>query len=129
MRGAEADSPPVHKLDDMLELFAIGREVSENLKLDRLLPVPGGGDQQVELAKVKGVRTKEIDKKLLPAKQPPQTDPLAAYVPADQHALFFPSFKALLNLLDEGDSAGTPLLNLLGSAADAQSRGRYERQL
>src|SRR5260370_20427069 len=60
----------------------------------------------------------------------PQPDPLAAYVPSDQHALFFPTFSAMTAMIDEADADGTPLLQLLEPRAeDANSRGRYQKQL
>ena len=33
-------------------------------------------------------------------------DPLAKYIPADQHVLFFPSFAAMTHLIDEAKANG-----------------------
>ena len=60
----------------------------------------------------------------------PQLDPLAAYVPFDQHALLFPTFSAMSEMIDEADAAGTPVLQMLEPRSeDANSRGRYQKQL
>src|SRR6185369_3544839 len=48
----------------------------------------------------------------------------------DQHVVFFPSFSAMTELMDEADTDGTPILQLLEPRAeDANSRGRYQKQL
>jgi hypothetical protein len=60
----------------------------------------------------------------------PALDPLAAFVPADQHVIFFPSFQAMVQMIDEADANGTPVLQLLEPRSeDADSRGRYQKQL
>ena len=60
----------------------------------------------------------------------PKLDVLAAYVPHDQHAIFFPSFKAMIQALDEADAGGTPLLQWLEPRSEeALTRARYQKQL
>jgi hypothetical protein len=60
----------------------------------------------------------------------PQKDPLASFIPADQHALFSPSFAAMTTLIDEASIHGTPILRLLDPRSeDALTQERYETQL
>jgi len=50
--------------------------------------------------------------------------------PFDQHALFFSSFDAMSRWIDEADQDGTPVLQMFEPRAeDANSRGRYQKQL
>ena len=120
-------------LEDTYALFTGGRALSENLQLDRLLPPrdPNREQQEVPLASVRGIRTKEMDwKQKLQGQDPPERDPLAKLIPADQHALFFPTFDALARLADEADRYGTLALHAVEPRSeDAGTRRRYERQL
>jgi hypothetical protein len=60
----------------------------------------------------------------------PELDPLAAFIPEDQHAIFFPSFQAMAALADEAEANGTPVLRLVEVRSEnALTRQRYERQL
>ncbi len=112
------------------EMFSGGRAVSENLQLDRLLGPATPGASTVEITNLAGIAVQEMDWKPLIKDLKPQPDPLAAYVPFDQHALFFPTFSAMTATIDEADADGTPLLQLLEPRAeDANSRGRYQKQL
>jgi len=57
-------------------------------------------------------------------------DPLAAFIPADQHAIFFPSFEAMTTMIDEADANGTPVLQTFEARSeDAGSRSRYQKQI
>src|SRR5207247_10253976 len=77
-----------------------------------------------------GITVREMDWKPLIKDIKPQADPLAAYVPFDQHALFFPTFLAMTQMADKADADGTPVLQLLEPRSeDANSRGRYQKQL
>ncbi|MBL9094296.1 MAG: hypothetical protein JNL96_23955 [Planctomycetaceae bacterium] len=121
---------PWNNLDDTFSLFAGSRAISENLQLDRVLPAARADETQVRLADLKGITIDEIDwSRYLEGKQP-KLDKLAAYVPADQHVVFFPTFDAAMKLADEAELQGTPLLE----AAEPQSQdynvvGRYQRQI
>jgi len=121
------------QLDDTYELFSGGRAISENLQLDRALlssPQDKNALKPVDLASVPGVTIKEINWKPLLKDDQPVLDPLAATIPADQHALFFPSFKAMMDLADEANGGATPVLHLLEPRGeDAHSKERYQRQL
>ncbi|MFH1024813.1 MAG: hypothetical protein V1809_15640 [Planctomycetota bacterium] len=119
-----------NEFDRTLDLLTGGRAVSENLQLDRDLFAPAGGGDIVDTAGITGITVQEMNWAPLIKDIKPETDPLAALVPADQHALFFPSFAAMLALLDEADANGTPLLQWFEPRAeDARTKERCERQL
>lgn len=120
----------VDDLTETYDLFSGGRALSENLQLDRALLPRGGSRDLVDIATIEGITVNEIDwAPLLPA-QDPTVDPLAQFIPADQHALFFPTFKDMLQLSDEADGLGTPLLALFEArSTDANVKGRYQAQL
>jgi hypothetical protein len=122
--------PRMFEPEETYEIFSGGRALSENLQLDRLLAPATPGASTVEITNLAGVTVQEMDWKSLIKDLKPQPDPLAAYVPFDQHALFFPTFSAMTAMIDEADADGTPLLQLLEPRAeDANSRGRYQKQL
>ncbi len=130
----EEDEPATRRgagqLNDTFALFSGGRAVSENLQLDRLLPEPADGDETVDLASIHGVTVAEIDFKALTEKLDVELDPLAEAVPFDQHAVFLPSFGALVMMIDEIKAHGQPMLQVAEpQGEDAGSFARYERQL
>jgi hypothetical protein len=116
---------------DSYELFSGSRALAENLALERdLAPDPRPGDETVELAGIEGITIAAIDWAPLLDAAPPALDPLASRLPGDQHALLFPSSRALIAVLDEAEANGTPLVDLLESrSVDALARRRLERQL
>jgi hypothetical protein len=120
----------VDDLSNTYDLFSGGRALSENLQLDRVLLPRGGSKELVDVSTLEGITVTEIDwAPLLPAKDP-MVDPLARFVPADQHALFFPTFSSMLQLSDEADGLGTPLLALFETrSTDSNVKGRYQTQL
>ncbi|MDB6109673.1 MAG: hypothetical protein JWR69_1423 [Pedosphaera sp.] len=118
------------EVEDTYDLFTGGRAVSENLQLDRVLLATKPGEATVDLTNVIGITVKEMDWKPLIKDCKPELDPLAASVPADQHALFFPSFQAMTEMMDEADNNCTPLLQMIEPRSeDMDSRGRYQKQL
>lgn len=118
------------ELDTTFDLFSGGRAVAENLQLDRELGVTEEAERTVDAAGLPGIDVAEIAWEALIAGLTPARDALAPWIPADQHAVFFPSFAALLAVLDEAERYGTPVLDLLEPRAeDAHTRQRYERQL
>lgn len=122
--------PRPFEAEDTYEMFSGGRAVSENLQLDRLLAPAQPGESMVALTNLAGISVHELDWKPLIKDLKPQTDPLAACVPFDQHAIFFPSFTAMTEMMDEADADGTPVLQLLEPRSeDANARGRYQKQL
>jgi hypothetical protein len=118
------------ELHETFALFSGGRALSENLQLDRQLRIDSGPEETVPLASLSGITMAAMDwKKELPA-APVARDFLSGFIPEDQHALFFPSLTAMLDLMDEIDNRGTPVDQLLElRAEDAQTRERYQRQL
>lgn len=117
-------------LEDSFALFSGGRAVSENLQLDRLLPASEAEEDTVEIDSIDGITVPEMDWEPLLAGKNPPLDPLAARVPADQYALFFPSFDAMATLIDEAKALGTEGLALFAEESrQAFTHERYERQL
>ena len=80
--------------DSTYDLFSGGRALSENLQLERLLAPAGANATLVALSSLTGITVREMDWKALLQERKPAFDPLAAHIPFDQHALFFPSFEA-----------------------------------
>lgn len=116
--------------DSMYELFSGGRALSENLQLERVLAPAGSNEALVEITNLLGITVREMDWKELVKDARPKKDTLAACIPFDQHALFFPSFEALSQWIEQADADGTPVLQMFEPRAeDANSRGRYEKQL
>ena len=119
------------RIAESYELFTGGRAVSESLQLDRLLREPSqSGPPTVDISTLKGITIAEIDWKPLLKGAKPQLDPLAAAIPADQHALFFPSFAAVTKVFDEANGRDTDFLRMVTpKSEDADLAGRYQRQL
>ena len=111
-------------------LFSGGRALAENLQLERVLPSVEPGEEKVKLASLEGISVRAFDWKPLVEGLDPELDPLAKLVPADQHALFFPSFEALAAVLDESARLGEFALSAFEErSSDAGTRARLERQL
>jgi hypothetical protein len=112
------------------ELFSGGRALSENLQLDRLMGPAGSNSTMVALSNLVGINVHEMDWKSLLNESKPALDPLASHIPFDQHALFFPTFESMTHWIDEADQDATPVLQMYEPRAeDANSRGRYQKQL
>jgi hypothetical protein len=120
----------VSEIEESYDLISGGRALSENLQLDRALPTTKAAEESVDITNVTGITVKEMNWKELIKDARPELDPLAAFVPADQHAIFFPSFSAMVQMIDEADVNGTPVLQLFEPRSeDANSRERYQKQL
>ncbi len=118
-----------NELLDSFALFTGGRAISENIQLDRLLP-PVRGAELVDVETIEGITVPEIDWTKLTEGLSPEVDPLAALIPADQHAVFFANFNAFTRVADEARRNGTPVLRLAEpQATDAKTLERYEQQL
>jgi hypothetical protein len=116
--------------DSTYDLFSGGRALSENLQLDRVLAPAATNSALVALTNLTGITVREMDWKALLQNRKPVLDALAAHIPFDQHALFFASFEAMSRWIDEADQDGTPVLQMYEPRAeDANSRGRYQKQL
>lgn len=135
--GREVESPAVSaeraredELQETFELFSGQRAVAENLRLERELLVPEGGEGEVEIDSIVGVSTRAYDWTKEIEGLAPELDPLARWIPDDQHALFVPSFAALLELVDELEDHGAELWTIAEPRAESSGlREFYERQL
>jgi hypothetical protein len=122
-------------MENTYALMSGGRAISENLQLDRELPDRGqraldSQTSSVPLDSLTGITIREFDWKPLIKDRTPELDPLASLIPADQHAVFFPTFQALVRFADDTTDAGTPILRFgEPRAEDARTRQRYEQQL
>ncbi|MFH0944665.1 MAG: hypothetical protein V2A76_05655, partial [Planctomycetota bacterium] len=112
------------------DLFTGARAISENLQLDRTLRIEESSGASVDVESLTGITIRPFDWSERLGNEEVRVDPLAAFLPADQHALFFPSFLALLQVVDEVERSGTPIVQMVEEAAvSALTRKRYERQL
>ena len=116
--------------DRTYDLVTGGRALAENLQLERGLPGGKRAEETVAIESVEGVTVKEFEWKDYLAPEAPETDPLATIVPADQYAIFFPSFSTMLEAMDVIDSGGTPFQQAFETRAeDSRTRERYEVQM
>ncbi len=130
IRNIPANVTDETHFDRTFDVFSGGRAVSENLQLDRLLPISAAEEPTVELSSLEGISVTEMDWEPLTKNLHPETDPLASNLPSDQHALLFPDFKSMLRVMDEAAASGTPVLQFVQPRAeDARSRERYQKQL
>lgn len=123
-------------LDETYDLFTGGRAMGENLQLTRDLTRPGAApaavpvDELVDVSGLSGITIAAIDWKARLAGASPKLDPLAALIPHDQHAVFFPSFAAMVSVLDETTDHELPLFRGLSERSeDAGLAVKYQRQL
>jgi hypothetical protein len=117
-----------NQLEDTYALVSGGRALSENLQLDRILPATDAAVATIDVDTIEGITVREYNWQV--GKLQPAVDPLAKWIPDDQHAVFFPSFNALADLLDHADEFGTPILNIAQPRGEsARTRERYEKQL
>ena len=117
-------------IDSTYDLFTGGRAISENIQLDRLLPVTKAGEETVAVDSLEGVTIAEIDWKPLIKDLNPKLDSLADKVPFDQHVIFFPSFKAALSMSDEAKKVPGLFSKMAESGSEnTLTNARYEKQL
>lgn len=115
-------------LAETFAFFGGGRAVAENLALDRLLRDGDGAlaGPPVPMDSLPGIDVPACDW-ALPEGVQPVLDPLAAVVPADQHALFLPGPRALATLLERAEQDGPALRSLLPGLVGED--GTLERRL
>ncbi|MEM9382999.1 MAG: hypothetical protein AAGB93_23825, partial [Planctomycetota bacterium] len=117
---------------DAFAMFTGGRAVAENLRLDEVIRETNAAEdvELVPISSIEGVRVPEMRWGELVDGLDPRLDPLSTAIPADQHAVFFPSFDALVRVADRLADDSAPLVHLAdGRAEDALVRSRYETQL
>jgi hypothetical protein len=119
------------ELSETYSMITGGRAVSENLSLSQVIAsAVTEKNATVDLKSIEGITVPAHDWTRLVGDTKPALDTLASLVPADQHALFFPSFQSMTDLLDEADEHGTPALQWFEAAVvDSKTRQKYERQL
>lgn len=126
--GLQADEPFGGRdtfAEDM-SLFTGARAISENIQLDRALRTRLHEPRTIDVSTVQGITTAQIDWKAAIKDVKVEKDPLARYIPADQHAIFYPEFKSMVRVMDElkdGKAVGLPV----GVAVDNISW--YEQQM
>lgn len=140
---ATGETPPPgavgsRDFSDSYNLFSGGRALAENLQLERDIAAASDpntaardhGQELVPTSRIEGITVQPMDFKALLAGAEPVLDALAPAIPADQHAIFFPSFEALAAVAAEARENGLPLARLGGARGeDGQLMARYERQL
>jgi hypothetical protein len=119
-------------LRETFDLFTGGRAISENLQLDRNLTLlPESSGELVSVESLKGITVAAMDWQALLKKNSPKEpalDPLAARVPHDQYAFFFPSYDDLIRAMDEFDEFGVEVLRYLEPQAEDARIGKWYRQ-
>lgn len=116
--------------DNMYDLFSGGRAVAENLQLDRALMVRGDAKDDVKVDSIVGITVSEMDFLALLKGVDAKTDTLARYVPFDQYAVFFPTFPAVLDVMDRVEHNTVPVIqNMLPQSSDAGYLKRYQTQI
>ncbi len=130
-RSGAAFTWPAPSVTDAYDLFSGGRAMSESLQLDRLLREQLQSSQPtVDINTLQGITTAAIDWKPLLKGANPKLDPLSRYIPADQHAVFFPSFAGAVKLSDQAKTNDALLMRVAQPRSeDANVFVRYERQL
>ncbi|MHC5113601.1 MAG: hypothetical protein ACYTGP_04140 [Planctomycetota bacterium] len=118
------------EMEQTFGLISGGLALSENLQLDRMIGPADRGAMTVEVDTIEGITVHEFDWARLVEGLDPARDRLAAMVPADQHVVLFPSFEAMLAMVDRADEIAAPIMPAVEPRAEhAGVRDRYERQL
>lgn len=123
--------PQQDQLLGTFDLFTGGRAISENLQLDRVMPVVDAArGATVDLASIEGITLSEMDWQAKIGDAQPALDPLAAAIPADQHAIFFPSVPAAMTVLKVAEQRAMPAIQPMEPRSEAVGvRNLYERQI
>ena len=118
-------------LDETIDLFSGATALNENLQFDRTLRVRGAGEPSVPIADLPQLTVREVPWAQMPgAGTAVGFDALAGRIPADQHAVLFPSFDALGAGLTQVDALlSGPLQAAAGRSDDAGTARRCQRQL
>lgn len=129
LRGG-ARVPGNDRFHDAIDLFSGTRALSENLQLERLVCPTQNSHATVDLATIPGITVGEITWAPLIEGKKPQRDTLARFVPSDNYGLFFPTFRSMIDLLDEANQFGTPALAWLEPRfEDNNTREKYMKQI
>jgi hypothetical protein len=116
--------------DNHYDLFTGGRALAENLQLDRALGAVAPGDETVDVNSIQGISVAALDFSTLIAEASPAKDALAAAIPEDQHAIFFPSVAAARATFDQVSESNLPAVDSLAmESRESNLLERYQRQL
>lgn len=116
--------------DDTFAMFTGGKALGENLRLRDAIDARGADDELISIDDVDGVRVPGMRWDGLLRKEKPAMDFLAGAIPEDQHAVFFPSFDAMVEVADQISDSAKPFVHLFdGRAERSLVRERYEAQL
>ena len=120
-----------NELENSMELFSGGRAISENLQLDRELRLSSEEQNQtILISSLPGITIDEIPWQEWIKGEKPALDPITSILPHDQHALIFPSYTSMLEVLDEVTQRATPWLRMSEQKAEsARSKEKYSQQL
>lgn len=117
-------------LAEAMDLFTGARAIAENLRLETVLATRNEGESTVAIDTIAGIEVRPFDFAKLIAGKQPQLDPLASFIPADQHAAFFPAIQGLVAVVDELDRLASPLLAMVDDRAlDGLTFERLQHQL
>ncbi len=117
--------------NDTFAMFTGGRALAENLALDDVVEGASDGESaSVEIGTIDGVRVPGMVWGPLVEGLDPKLDALSSAIPFDQHAVFFPSFAAMVEVGERIEAEAAPLVHFFdGRAESAGVRGAYERQM
>lgn len=132
--GQTAPATPAQRFirqDDTFDFFTGGRAIAENLQLDRALATTQPGQRTIDVDTLPGISVAAMDFASLNKDASPAKDPLASYIPADQHAIFFPSVAAAKSTFDQLNDSSLPIIQALSvmDAKEATVLEQYQRQL
>jgi hypothetical protein len=118
--------PPREPFEDSMSLFTGQKAIGENIQLDRTLQTRIHEPRTIDIGSIEGITTAQIDWKPLTQGVSAVKDPLARYIPADQHAIFYPEFKSMVVLMDELKASRLPLEQF---GRWVRNIGWYEQQM
>ena len=119
---------------ELLDLFSGTEAIRRNLDLRTVPNFSGENARTVNMDSIEGITLAEIDWKELIADDPmPKLDPLAHYVPHDQHFVVFPSGQAAMQVLEQVSQSGLAALmtpvSIQGNAVLGADSGLVEKYL
>lgn len=119
------------EMTDTFAMFSGGRALAENLALSDVIDADEDRKApHIEISTMDKVDVPELDFRPLVEGLDVEVDPLSRAIPHDQHAVFFPSFAAMLRVADQVDNDAKPLVQLFdGRSQDGRVRERYETQM
>jgi|GEM_PF-253763 len=124
--GADSD------FEETFRMFTGERGIVENLPLDRdlILSDTVKAKRTIDVNTLAGVKVQPYDWEKLLGDKKPQLDPLAEFIPVDQHAAFFPTFTALLEVGDKTSQQGMAIFQAMNLAnRESYVAQKYRKQM